>query len=305
MSPSWNSSSLSTCDETITPACLRALYRFSAPSPHAHVSPANSLGIFEEGDFYAQEDFDLFFAKYTPYIPNGTHPIPNLVDGGEAPVAVGEAAGESDLDFELAYPIIYPQTTTLYQVDDLYYAEGGDGTGTTRGIFNTFFDAIDGSYCTYSAYGETGDDPVLDPTYPDAHGSYKGRLMCGVYKPTHVLTISYGLQEGDLPAYYQRRQCNEFLKLALQGTSVFVASGDTGVGGYENGLFGDLGYYGCLRDDDVFSPTQPNSCPWLTNVGATKVYPGQTVLEPESAVVDLSPTFNYSSGGVSFRRGSF
>jgi hypothetical protein len=46
-------------------------------------------------------------------------------------------------DFELAIPIIYPQTTTLYQTDDLYYAEGGNGT--TGGIFNTFLDAVSSS----------------------------------------------------------------------------------------------------------------------------------------------------------------
>lgn len=93
----------------------------------------------------------------------------------------------------------------------------------------------------------------------------------------------------------------EFLKLGLQGVSIFVASGDTGVGG----IPGDGAANGCvslmthsptrlrsltldlqLRNGTVFSPTQPNSCPWLTNVGATKVYPGKTVFEPESAVVD-------------------
>ena len=49
--------------------------------------------------------------------------------------------------------------------------------------------------------------------------------MCGTYKPTPVLTISYGEQEVDLPANYQERQCNEFMKLGLQGVSIFVASG--------------------------------------------------------------------------------
>ncbi|KAG9915452.1 aorsin, partial [Aureobasidium melanogenum] len=162
------------------------------------------------------------------------------------------------------------------------------------GLFNTFFDAIDGSYCTYSAYGETGDDPVLDPKYPNtaASNGYKGSLQCGVYKPTNVISISYGEQEQDLPAYYQERQCNELLKLGLQGVSVIVASGDTGVGG----IRGDGSVNGCLGSNaTVFSPTYPNSCPWLTNVGGTKIYPGQTVYEPESAVND--PESGYSSGG--------
>jgi len=199
-------------------------------------------------------------ATLTPH--SGTHPTLDSIDGGFAPVTnISQAGGEANLDFELAIPIIYPQTTTLYQTDDPYYAEG-DSNAT--GIFNTFLDAIDGSYCTYSAYGETGNDPVLDPKYPDPNpGGYKGQSMCGVYKPTNVISISYGEQEQDLPAYYQQRQCNEFLKLGLQGVSIFVASGDTGVGG----IPGDGAPNGCLRNGTVFSPTQPNSCPWLTNVG--------------------------------------
>ncbi|KUI56412.1 Aorsin [Cytospora mali] len=284
-----NTSALATCDQYITPACIRALYNFEAPSPNATVSSNNSLGIFEEGDYYAQEDLDAFFTTFAPYIANGTHPILNAIDGGEAPVAVEDAGSESDLDFQLAYPIIYPQTTTLYQADDEYYADGGNGT--QNGIFNTFLDAIDGSYCTYSAYGETGNDPVLDPSYPDSNG-YGGQLMCGIYKPTNVISISYGEFEDQLPAYYQQRQCNEFLKLGLQGVSIFVASGDTGVGGKPT----DDSIYGCAGPDDtVFTPSQPNGCPWITNVGATQVFAGKTVFEPESAAFDAS--WNYSSGG--------
>jgi hypothetical protein len=33
--------------------------------------------------------------------------------------------------------------------------------------------------------------------------------MCGVYEPTNVISISYGLQEDDLPVAYQKRQCNK------------------------------------------------------------------------------------------------
>lgn len=290
-----NGSELATCDVTITPACIRALYHFEAPNPHAKVSSNNSMGIFEDGDFYSQQDLNSFFTNFTSYIPNGTHPILDSIDGGVAPVPVQDAGGESDLDFELVYPIIYPQTATLYQTDDLFYSTSPNNTA--HGIFNTFFDAIDGSYCTYSAYGETGNDPVLDPVYPDPNpGGFKGQLECGLYKPTNVISISYGEQEQDLPAYYQERQCNEFMKLGLQGVSIFVASGDTGVGG----IPGDGTPNGCLRNGTVFSPTQPNSCPYLTNVGATKVYPGHTVFEPESAVNDPAG-FPYrsafSSGG--------
>lgn len=153
------------------------------------------------------------------------------------------AGGESDLDFTISYPIIYPQNSVLYQTDDLNYATGIEGGG---GFLNTFLDAIDGSYCTYSAFGETG-DASIDPVYPDPLlTGYEGQRQCGVYKPTNVISISYGgkycclagtqgavadadlvtEQEDDLPTNYQQRQCNEFMKLGLQGVSVVIASGD-------------------------------------------------------------------------------
>ncbi|KAB8273776.1 peptidase S8/S53 domain-containing protein [Aspergillus minisclerotigenes] len=273
------------CDQLITPDCIRALYKI--PSARAAPQPNNSLGIFEEGDYYAQEDLDLFFKTFAKNIPQGTHPIPAFIDGAEAPVPVTKAGGESDLDFELAYPIVHPQSITLYQTDDANWASN------TTGFLNTFLDALDGSYCTYCAYGECGNDPSLDPVYPDDAG-YEGQLMCGVFKPTNVISVSYGEQENDLPANYQQRQCMEFLKLGLQGVSVLFASGDNGVAGPP----GDgNSVNGCLNNGTVFSPAFPNSCPYITNVGATKVYPGYTVSQPESAVYDPDGLYSYASGG--------
>ncbi|PWY96667.1 aorsin [Aspergillus sclerotioniger CBS 115572] len=289
---SVNASSLATCDEVITPACVAALYKI--PHASANVSANNSLGIFEEGDYYAQEDLNLFFRNFTPYIPQGTHPKPAFIDGADAPVNTSDAGAESDLDFQLAYPIVYPQTITLYQTDDINYASGEI---ETDGFFNTFLDAVDGSYCTYCAYGECGDSPTLDPVYPDNYtDGYKGQLMCGVYKPTNVISVSYGGQEYDLPAYYQQRQCNEFLKLGLQGTSILFASGDDGVAGPP----GDDNDNGCLGNGTIFSPAFPNSCPYVTNVGATKLYPNHTIADGESAVVDPVGhpySIAFSSGG--------
>ena len=48
-------------------------------------------------------------------------------------------------------------------------------------------------YCTYSAFGETGDDTTLDPIYPNTvPDDYTGQLQCGVYKPTNMISVSYG-----------------------------------------------------------------------------------------------------------------
>ena len=130
---------LTTCDVAITPACIRALYNFTQLNTTAQ--PGNEIGIFEDGDFYDQEDLNLFFANFTPYIPQGTHPTLDSIDGGVAPVPVTEAGGESLLDFELSFPIIYPQNATLFQTDDINYS---DGNLSTAGIYNDWLDAIDG-----------------------------------------------------------------------------------------------------------------------------------------------------------------
>jgi tripeptidyl-peptidase I len=129
---------LSQCDVAITPACIAALYQIPVGTL---ANPSNAMGIFEEGDYYSQEDLNKFFAKFTPHIPQGTHPKPAFIDGAQAPVPVADAGGESDLDFELAYPILWPQGTVLFQTDDINYATG---IIATAGSFNTFLDAIDG-----------------------------------------------------------------------------------------------------------------------------------------------------------------
>lgn len=126
----------------------------------------NEQGIFEETtDAFAQEDIDLFFAKFAPYVPQGTTPQVDSIDGGVAPVPVHSEynGGESDLDIDLSYSIIYPQTVIIYETDDYWSAEHKDG------FLNTFLDAVDGSYCNYTAYGITGDSPI--GSYPIAFKS--------------------------------------------------------------------------------------------------------------------------------------
>ena len=214
----------------ITPACIAALYKIpKGNSSH----PNNSLGIFEsELQFYTQYDLDLFFTNFSSpvQIPNGTHPVAANIDGGQqATEDLYEAGDEVNLDFMLAYPIVYPQKITNYQTDDFIVQANQNDTYTFG--FNTFLDALDGSYCSFKAYGEKGNDPYLDQVYPDPNiGGYAGPLMCGVYKPTNVISFSYGGQEIDLPLSYQRRQCLEYAKLGLQGVSFVFASGDAGVG---------------------------------------------------------------------------
>ncbi|KAL2069566.1 hypothetical protein VTL71DRAFT_14245 [Oculimacula yallundae] len=261
---------LANCIQEIIPECIKALYKVPLGSKS---NSTNRMGIFEAGDVYSQADLDMFYKNHYPAIPKKTAPKKQLINGAVAPTSQNEAGLESDLDFQVAYPLLWPQETVLYQMGD-------------EGSFNTFLDALDGSYCKYEAYGQKGDDPNFDPVYPNE--AYAGRKMCGRFKPTNVISVSYGGSEWDLPAYYQQRQCNEFMKLGLMGISVFFASGDSGVEAAN----------GCINGN-VFNPLWPATCPYITAVGATKIRSGKKVTDEEAVAQETEDSIfgTFSSGG--------
>ncbi|KUJ11542.1 subtilisin-like protein [Mollisia scopiformis] len=285
--------SLQNCSTAMTPTCIQALY--GIPSTNAAVE-GNSLGLYQQGSYFSESDVNLFFANWASYIPQNTFPINASIDGGSYSVPADSPlnSGEADIDIEMSTSLIYPQTVVLYQTDDDIYEP--QEVATTN-LFNTFLDALDGSYCTYTADGETGDDPAIDPLYPDpAPGGYKGTLECGIYKPTNVISASYGQAEADLPSPYVLRQCNEFMKLGLQGHSILFASGDYGVTSFP----GDGSASGCLGPDQlIFNPQYPSGCPYVTSVGGSQLAPNGTVYDPEVVMADnLGGTaVNFSSSG--------
>ena len=197
------------CYETVTPQCVEKLYGVPL-NPSGPVHPGNEMGIYEDGSYYAQQDLNSYFKAFAPFIPNDTHPAVDSIDGGQSVVTEGNQGYiEATLDIEIAYPLVYPQNIKLLQTNDRHYAKSQSlPNSTIPNGFNNFLDALDKSYCNYSAYGETGNNPKLDPKYPDpapGKGSYKGKLMCGVYKPPKVISISNAGQEADVPAAYQVR----------------------------------------------------------------------------------------------------
>jgi tripeptidyl-peptidase-1 len=102
--------------------------------------------------------------------------------------------------------------------------------------FNNFLNAIDGSYCTFAG----GNDPNQD-----SPGD------CGIAARANVISVSCSspptlmyprtdraaidfYDEITLTPAYEIRQCNEYAKLGLLGTTVLFSSGDTGVAGSGN-----------------------------------------------------------------------
>lgn len=103
---------LATCDEYITPDCLRALYEF--PINH-RADRKNSYGIVEyTPQSYVPSDLDMFFANFSRKAV-GERPILDSIDGGvvqQTNMSFG-FNGESDLDLEYAMTLVYPQKVTL------------------------------------------------------------------------------------------------------------------------------------------------------------------------------------------------
>ncbi|KAM0805168.1 peptidase S8/S53 domain-containing protein [Usnea florida] len=273
---------LSTCNTQITPDCLRALYNFTNGT-----LAKSSYGIVEyTPQAYLQSDLNLFYSNLAREIPSGNAPIFDSIDGGvdQTTTQSFNDNGESDLDLQYAIALVYPQKVTLYQAGDL--VEGAS--------FNNFLDAIDSSYCTSGG----GDNPNYDATYPDPNsGGYKSQ-DCGRYTPASVISTSYGSNEADLSAAYEKRQCNEYMKLGMAGVTILYSSGDNGVAGNgaqcctkakcAGGTYNSGG-------SGTFNPSFPGTCPYVTSVGATQIVPGASVTSPEEAC----ETVIYSGGGFS------
>ncbi|KAK4154514.1 peptidase S8/S53 domain-containing protein [Chaetomidium leptoderma] len=274
------------CSDEITPHCIRAQYQIPNGTKAAR---GNELGIFQGlNQHYSQEDLDTYWRYVAPWVRRGTHPELRAINGAYGPTNDTSKAGdEADLDFQVAIPLVWPQKTVLFQTDDEWYQKDQlRADSKYPGFFNTFFDAIDESYCHLTAFNMTGncvdDARCRDPEYPNpnatpAQGGYGGALMCGRYPPTNVLSISYSGTEHSWPANYMRRQCHEVLKLALQGVTVVESSGDYGVGGKR--MDSRAGCLGVGRD--VYAPRVMGNCPYVLSVGAT------ALVEPEYADPDV------------------
>ena len=112
-----------------------------------------------------------------------------------------------------------------------------------------------------------------------------------------MISTSYAYNEADLTPFYENRQCNEYMKLGLQGVTFLYSSGDYGVAGSEGQCIDPTtgGYTPSHANYGRFNPSFPGTCPYVTAVGATQVATGSTVTQPEQAAKSII----YSGGGFS------
>ena len=91
---------LSICQNTITTECIRALYNM----PNGTLANSSIMIVELSPNNYIPEDLDSYLAATDPWIPHGTQPVVELVDGAVFNVE-DEQNIESNLDLQLAVPL--------------------------------------------------------------------------------------------------------------------------------------------------------------------------------------------------------
>ena len=112
--PGPNNLTLDKCWQSAFPACLNALYDIPQSTPFI---ASNTYGVFEFNGSYIQSDMDKYFQQIARDIPVGTAAKNIFVNGAPFDTNMSSNPGvseESNLDFQLAWPLIYPQNISLY-----------------------------------------------------------------------------------------------------------------------------------------------------------------------------------------------
>ena len=117
--------------------------------------------------------------------------------------------------------------------------------------------------------------------------------ISGLKTIPHVISSSYGDDEQTVPKSYAQRVCNEFAQIGARGTTLFVSSGDDGLGGPDAS--------DCISNTDnstTFLSAFPASCPYVTTVGAVQEFEPQVAAfrEPGLGLDGKVHTSYYASG---------
>lgn len=85
------------CGTDVTIACIRALYDLPAGSK---ALPGHTVGTFQQGSYFSEDDLNAYYATYAPYIPQGTFPINATIDGASysVPQKSDLNTGEANID---------------------------------------------------------------------------------------------------------------------------------------------------------------------------------------------------------------
>jgi tripeptidyl-peptidase I len=246
--PNLKNYTLNQCSEGALPQCLNALYGI----PEVPIlAPNNDFGIVEVNVTYIESDMELFFKHVAPNIPPNTKARDVLINGVNMTKNFDDTAAllseEADLDFQLAWPLIYPGNITLLATlpSSEQFQQYADANLTTLEAVNLEtvigMDDIFSSFDKVSHYVKVY---LILINFQSFCYNEDNNSPCGLYEAPKVLSISYVNYEFYTPEAVLKRWCSEALKLGLQGTTILVSSGDSGTalrdnmcGGTENSTF--------------------------------------------------------------------
>ena len=104
------------CGTNMTVTCIRAMYGIPQLE---NAAPGNSLGLYQQGSYFSEDDVsscsersgeilttsqvNKYFAQYAPWVPQGTFPIPQLIDGANYSVESYSPlnSGEAEIDIDM------------------------------------------------------------------------------------------------------------------------------------------------------------------------------------------------------------
>jgi len=159
-------------------------------------------------------------------------------------------------------------TFTTVSVDGGVNPQGQDEAGIEADLDTQYTVGIaSGVPVTFFTVGESNPDGI--DGFIDIVNSMESQKNI-----PNVWTTSYGFNEEDLDAEITSAVCNSYTQFGARGTSIFMSSGDGGVGGSQP------------TECTAFLATFPSTCPFVTSVGATDGF------GPEKAA-------DFSSGGFS------
>ncbi|KAF2488512.1 tripeptidyl-peptidase-like protein [Lophium mytilinum] len=249
------------CNTTVTPACLRDLYKFGTYKidPKAG-SKLGVNGFLEEYALFA--DLAQFNAEYAPWAV-GSNFTWTSVHGGVLPQNTQNDSVEANLDIQYTVPLTSPGTATNF------YSTAG------RGELIPDLDQPNPE--------DNENEPYLD-FFTFLTGLKDEELP-------QTLTTSYGEDEQSVPEQYSKTVCDLIGQLGARGVSVLFSSGDTGVGSACQTNDG--------KNTTRFLPTFPASCPYVTAVGGTHyVEPESAIYFSSGGFSDRFPRPSYQDKAV-------
>ncbi|KAK4214963.1 hypothetical protein QBC37DRAFT_481788 [Rhypophila decipiens] len=250
------------CNTSITPECLRALYKVGFYQ--ADPTKKSLFGVSGFLEQWAKHDqLELFVNKYAPYAADNNFTAQGVNGGVNIEGPTEEDDVEANLDIQYAVAMSYKTPIT-------YYSTGG------RGPLVPDLDQPDPN--------ENSNEPYLE------YFSYLLKLPDS--KLPQTLTTSYGEDEQSVPKEYAKKVCQMIGQLGARGTSVIFSSGDTGVGSACQTNDG--------KNTTRFLPIFPASCPYVTSVGGTRyVQPEVAVSFSSGGFSDIWPRPLYQERAVS------